>query len=426
MTFLEWIERLTIILWLVLAGLLLFAFSTLAQVTFTVNCPPDCDITIKINAPPAPPSGLFVSPVGSGTSCTSAAPCALSRIAAAAQPGDTWILKPGTYNGSGSVLFINGRSGTATQRIRVTAETPGTATLQGDGASGHVLRVNSSNYWDFDNLVVRNRDNPGNSGSNASIIGTFNSNNLTFKKMIATDGNTYGNNDGVLLQGTNILFEDSDVLRSARNFLACYPQSTSAVTIRRVYLGQPLLDHSNSGPGDGFVFYSCYGSANDNSIAEGLIGYGFTGWGDNNRVAGIIALDNNGGVFNGTASSTTDQGKDFHLNGYVGIRNNNTCLYVRAVGAYVLDDLFCVANQIVLEGVPVTITNAVTVPSANCYLKNSTLYTPGGAKLWNSATGKMNFGPVVVQGVNSPSTGLVRDTVGQRLNVTPSCLPPGY
>ncbi len=309
----------------------------------------------------------------------------------------------------------------------MTAETPGTATLQGDGNSGHVLRVINSNFWDFDNLVVRNRDNPANTGSNASIIGTFNSNNLTFKKMIAADANTYGNNDGVLLQGTNILFEDSDILRSARNFLACYPNSTSAVTIRRVYMSQPLADHSNSGPGDGYVFYSCYNSANENSIAEGLLGYGFTGWGDNNRVAGIIALDNNGGVFNGTASSTTDQGTNFNLNGLVGIRNAGTCLYVRATGVYVLDDIFCVGNSITTEGTgTIKLTNNITVPSANCYLKNSTLYTPGGAKLWNSSTGKMNYGPVVVQGVNDPSTGKVRDTVGQRLNVIPSCLPAGY
>jgi len=427
----------------------------------------------------------------------------------AATPGDTWALKNGIYTGSGSVLLINGINGTSTSRIRVTAENPGSAILQGDGTAGHVLRLINASYWDFDNLVVRNRDNSSNTLSNASVIGTFNASNVTFRKMVATDNNTYGNNDAVLLQGTNILFEDSDILRSHRNFLACYPATSSNITIRRAYVGQPVADHSNSGPGDGFVFYSCRDSANENSIAEGLHGYGFTGWGDNNAIRGAIALNNGGGLFNGTASSTADQGRNFTLTGYLGITNNGTCAYFRPAGTYVIDGVTCIGNSVaadnsIINGISsfnVTIRNAMVKDTSNSgfYLGQSNgsfttklleysqawntsginggwtmsntptsppgdvnpaigscvVYVPstgafkgngkGGAdvganviyayqdgiltssKLWNSSTGKINYGPPVVNGVNDSSTGLVRDTLGSRLNITASgCLPAGY
>jgi hypothetical protein len=391
----------------------------------------------------------------------------------------------------------------------VTAENPGGAILQGDGSAGHVLRIINASYWDFDNLVVRNRDNSGNTLSNASIIGTYNVNYVTFKKMVATDNNTYGNNDAVLLQGNYILFEDSDILRSHRNFLACYPATSSNITIRRVYVGQPVADRSNSGPGDGFVFYSCRDSVNENSIAEGLNGYGFTGWGNNNTVRGAIAINNNGGLFNGTASSTSDQGQNFTLAGYVGISNNGTCAYFRPAGTYIVDGVTCIGNQVVADNsvtngsssFNVTIRNAMVKDTSNSgfYLDqfngsfttklveysqawnsgginggwtlsntppsppgdvtpgigSCLVYVPdnsafkgkgkGGAdvganiiyahqngtltsnKLWNSSTGKMVYGPPVVNGVNDSSTGLVRDTLGSRLNITAAgCLPSGY
>jgi hypothetical protein len=115
----------------------------------------------------------YVSPNGSGTTCSSASPCAISRIGVAAIPGDTWVLKNGTYTGSGSILFINGVNGTSTNHIRVTAENPGGATLQGDGTAGYVLRITNASYWQFDNLVVRNRDNPGNTLSYSALASKF-------------------------------------------------------------------------------------------------------------------------------------------------------------------------------------------------------------------------------------------------------------
>lgn len=467
-------------------------------------------LLILLFAMPLEAATYYVSPTGSGTTCDNGSPCAISRIAVAAQPGDIWMLKNGTYSASGSVLFINGLSGTSGAHIRVTAENPGQATLQGDGSAGHVLRLVDAHYWDFDNFVVRNADNPENTVSNASILGTSNSSYLIFRKMIFADANTYGNNDAVLLQGNTMLIEDSDILRSHRNFLACFPESTYNIIIRRVYVGQPVTDHSSSGPGDGFVFYSCRDSMNENSIAEGLNGYGFTGWGDNNAVRGAIAINNDGGLFNGTSSALGNLGSNFELSGYLGITNSGTCAYFRPSGNYTIDGVSCISNQIVADNDPangetdfnLTIRNTMvkdTDPSSGFYLgtqnpafttkliEYSQAYNTGGInggwdtsntppnppgnvdpnigscrvfvpttgaykakglngadiganivytwqhgllttnELWDSSTGKMKYGPPVVAGVNDSSTGLVRDTLGTRLNITSAgCLPAGY
>jgi hypothetical protein len=259
------------------------------------------------------------------------------------------------------------------------------------------------------------------------------------------------------------------------------------------------------GPGDGFVYYACHDSVNENSIAEGLEGYGFTGWGDNNTVRGGIAIANNGGLFNGTSSATSSQGLNFTLSNFVGINNNGTCIYLRPSSA-VVDGVTCLGNQVIadnsitngLSSFNVTLRNALvqntsgnsgfylgqdngpfttslieysqawntggfnggwTLPNppqnVNPNIGSCIVYVPSTAafkgkgkagadiggniiyayqdgtlssnKLWNSSTGKMNYGPVVVPGINDSSTGLVRDTAGSRLNVaTAGCLPAGY
>jgi hypothetical protein len=79
----------------------------------------------------------YISPTGSGTAGTYAAPCALSRLAVAGvvQPGDVWVLLDGTYG----TLALNGSSGvndgTAAKPITVRAEHERLARLLGPGNS---------------------------------------------------------------------------------------------------------------------------------------------------------------------------------------------------------------------------------------------------------------------------------------------------
>jgi hypothetical protein len=52
----------------------------------------------------ADPGDLFVSPTGSGTACTQAAPCSLHTALACATGGDTIYAATGTYNGTGAAV----------------------------------------------------------------------------------------------------------------------------------------------------------------------------------------------------------------------------------------------------------------------------------------------------------------------------------
>lgn len=78
----------------------------------------------------------YVSPSGSGTTCSSAAPCAASYAMTKAVAGDTWIFQSGTYNiGNQSstdyrLPILNpAHSGTSGNPITFQSQTPGGAVL---------------------------------------------------------------------------------------------------------------------------------------------------------------------------------------------------------------------------------------------------------------------------------------------------------
>src|SRR5205823_6376328 len=85
----------------------------------------------------------------------------------------------------------------------------------------------------------------------------------------------------------------------------------------------------------------------ENSIAEGIAGYGFTGWGNNNRNFGSIARANNGGLFNGASSSIASQeGDNFTLKDYVGVDDTaGVCISLRPPHA-TLTGVTCIRNGI--------------------------------------------------------------------------------
>jgi hypothetical protein len=92
----------------------------------------------------------YASPSGSGTTCSSGSPCTTSTGLNNAgglgklQPGDTLILKNGTYTGSSGMLFVNNIDGNSSQRITIQAETDGSVTLNGQAANVPIDIVDSS------------------------------------------------------------------------------------------------------------------------------------------------------------------------------------------------------------------------------------------------------------------------------------------
>jgi hypothetical protein len=74
---------------------------------------------------PVGPVQYWVTPAGSGTTCSSGSPCSLATALAAVQPGDTVLLGDGTY----ATPLTPPRGGTATQRLVLRATTPGAASV---------------------------------------------------------------------------------------------------------------------------------------------------------------------------------------------------------------------------------------------------------------------------------------------------------
>ncbi len=77
---------------------------------------------------PAPSHSYYVSPTGSGATCSLASPCALTEALSQAQPGQAVVLREGTYTQGGLTLP---RSGTSGAPIVIQSYPGETATLDG-------------------------------------------------------------------------------------------------------------------------------------------------------------------------------------------------------------------------------------------------------------------------------------------------------
>src|SRR3989344_8950253 len=119
----------------------------------------------------APTSGTvyYISPTGSDSNAgTSAAPSKTFAFAIPKlQPGNSLILKNGTYNGSNSGYpnincSAGAKNGTASARITIKAENERQAFIQGDGWQyPGVLSVSNCSYWNIIGLHLASKNIPG-------------------------------------------------------------------------------------------------------------------------------------------------------------------------------------------------------------------------------------------------------------------------
>jgi hypothetical protein len=101
----------------------------------------------------------YVSPSGSGSTCSSGTPCSLTTGLTATVAGDTLILKNGTYN---TGEFTPPNSGTASARITMTAENCHQAILNYTGASGgNAILTMKRNYWTVKCLTFQGNGSVG-------------------------------------------------------------------------------------------------------------------------------------------------------------------------------------------------------------------------------------------------------------------------
>jgi hypothetical protein len=337
------------------------------------------------------PVTYWMSPSGGAATCALASGAndpgqyrtpAQARLCASR--GDTIIAKKGTYNASGSVLLLRSadgvKSGTANAPIRLTAENPSTCVsvatcvvFQGNGLAGNVLELRDIAWWVVDNIIVRNANNAAYTGSGASNLTVEGAaRNIILRQLIVADVNTFGNNQPLRIGGvssavSDILVEDVDVLRSHRNHVSAFESGTSNVTFRRVYASQSVASNCSPtcGPPDGFVFYDGNNSRIENSIAEGLSGFGFTGWGNGNAVEASVSLENQSGFFGGAASSGSGQGNNFSFKDIVGISPvGGTCLFLRSAHA-TASGVTCLTGSIVADN------EFISTGSANVIIENA-------------------------------------------------------
>jgi hypothetical protein len=102
----------------------------LDKITVASSAATRADISI-----PVPNTRHFVSPNGSGTSCTQMSPCTLSAGISKAQAGDAVVLLGGVYY---QANFTMPRSGTSTAPIVIRSQTGETAILDGEIGRAHV------------------------------------------------------------------------------------------------------------------------------------------------------------------------------------------------------------------------------------------------------------------------------------------------
>lgn len=183
----------------------------------------------------------YVSPSGSGSTCSSPSPCSLSTGAAATASGDTLVLKDGTYNGRLSNAITSGSSGAPTI---VMAENTRLAILKPTSGSQQAITFTDDSW-----IEVR--------GIRVDMSG------------IGADAP-----DGVKIDGTShdIEFLDVEVgnLPNASGFVT--RSTTARINVRRCYVHDTTDTTTSNG------FHGFYWSAADSIIEycriENIDGYG--------------------------------------------------------------------------------------------------------------------------------------------------------
>jgi len=255
-------------------------------------------------------ASYYISPNGSDSNNgTSGAPWktfpfAIPRL----QPGDSLILKDGTYTQSNSgFISISGKSGTATAPIAIKAENERRALLSGDGLT-RTLFMNNCSYWVVEGLRLRGADNTA--AGTGDVASLYNSHHITVRRLLVTHNNRYKNSH--LFENTNLvdsLFEENELYYWHRHGWS--DTSGQRNVYRRNYAnsrgyanisgGYPSGSGAN---GDSFIsLYPGKDTIVENNISEGnsafselnAAGYGGV-LADDNQFLGNISLNEEYGI----------------------------------------------------------------------------------------------------------------------------------
>jgi Right handed beta helix region len=263
-------------------------------------------------AAPASAATYYLSPTGSNTNAGTSPSAPWKTFAHAIpklKPGDTLVLRPGTYTSSNSgyphiTCGSNASNGTAAQPITLKAASERQAFLSGNGTVTPFRMVNCS-YWTVEGLRLRSADAQGSPVSGTPAVAD-NVANVTLKRLLITHNNRYQNSHLLSLKNSShVLVEESEFYSFHRHAILVYHTNNS--TFRRNYFNSrghaDIAGGRSSGTAsrgdDAIVIYPGSSNIVENNISEG-IGVGFSiqadGTADNNQLFGNISLNDHYGV----------------------------------------------------------------------------------------------------------------------------------
>ncbi len=249
---------------------------------------------------------FYISPTGSdGGAGTTGDPWETFAFALPQlNPGDTLILKNGTYTGANSGFpAINcsttDMDGTVGNRITVRAENERQAFIQGDGDQ-FVLYITNCSYWSFWGIRLASADSSADVSQGHPVMAT-NSDHLEFRRFLISNTNRYENNAVMLLDTvSDSLVEENEIYTFHRHGISTKYGDNNI--IRRNYANSRLYADVGGGivsdspdRGDAaFVVYPGNNTIVENNISENnTTGYDIESelLSDNNQFLGNISLN---------------------------------------------------------------------------------------------------------------------------------------
>ncbi|MFH1366792.1 MAG: FG-GAP-like repeat-containing protein [Patescibacteria group bacterium] len=148
---------------------------------------------------------LYVSPAGSGTTCSFASPCLFSTATGLfGTPGDVIYLRAGTYPENQIQGDINNKQGTA-QAPLIIKNYPGESPViyqEGSCVRRYMISFSNAQYLIFDGLTLKHDCNPP-SGLYQYMMTINNSQHVTFKNGEIAGSETYRTLAGIQIQSSD-------------------------------------------------------------------------------------------------------------------------------------------------------------------------------------------------------------------------------
>lgn len=385
-------------------------------------------------------SGFFVRNNGSGSTCSSGAPCAMSALTATSEPrpspGETWFIMDHSTGGQYGVLSLDcsagQANGTASQPIIISAQNERAAYLKQAGSSLGTLQVRNCSWWRFEGLRLESVDNAGETGVNGGVVYVNNSSNLVFRRNIFAFTNRFANvHELLFINSHNNLIEENEFYSWHRHAMV-FSQGNSNI-IRRNYANNRGYAASGTCPGFGCakLGFSVYPGSNNifenNIVEDAEFGeLNAAGTAVNNRYLGNIAYNAGAFIPNARGNSLTQMPRDTLLVNNLWVASDGSpygcmiCAFDSKNTQVKQNSFISLTNRGVSASKLPASLNQSGDGAPSTFIENSLFLSVSGApwSLSDQSSLSVNFARVFSSG--SPSPGLTDGNVTNESTTDPS------